>query len=90
MRWLIGLYLAVGIGMLAVGFVATGDCADKNRDIVSDLAFVLEWPGYIYRDVMNGPMSSTQLLHQQACQGGAPIFWPSAPASTSPVPPTSK
>ena len=74
MRSLIYSYLTVGIVLLLVGFYATGDCPDKNTDLLSDLIFVMGWPGYLYRDVAHGSMTTVQSLHQQACGGGLVVF----------------
>src|SRR4051794_30075242 len=69
MRGLLGGYLAIGIIMLLIGFFATGPCPDKNRDIVSNVVFVLGWPVYLYSDVVQGDVTSPQWLHRQACEG---------------------
>ena len=76
MRSLIGLYLSLGIVMLLIGFFASGECHDRNIDVFSNLFFVLGWPGYLYRDVVSGAMTTGQLLHQQACGGGIVVFSP--------------
>jgi hypothetical protein len=78
MRSLITSYLAVGVVMMLVGLFGTGPCPNKNTDMLSDLIFVLGWPGYLYKDVINGPLTTAQLLHQQACAGGVVVF----PAAT--------
>lgn len=70
MRSLVGLYLSIGILLLVVGFFATGPCPNKNRDVVSDVVFVLGWPVYLYDDVAHGNLSAPQWLHRQACEGG--------------------
>ena len=70
MRALITLYLVIGIVLLLLGFFATGDCPDKNTDIVSDVVFVLGWPVYLYDDVVHGNLSAPEWLHRQACEGG--------------------
>lgn len=70
MRSLVGLYLAIGIVLLVIGFVATGPCPNKNNDAVSDTVFVLGWPVYLYDDVAHGNMSAPKWLHRQACEGG--------------------
>jgi hypothetical protein len=76
MRSLISSYLAVGFVLLLIGLFGTGACANKNTDMLSDLIFVLGWPGYLYKDVINGPMTTTQLLHKQACAGGVVVLPP--------------
>src|SRR5438128_458853 len=54
MRALVSFYLAIGIVLLVVGFVATGPCPEKNSDVVSNVVFVLGWPVYLYDDVVHG------------------------------------
>ena len=70
MRSIISLYLVIGIVLLAVGFVGTGDCPNKNTDVVNDVVFVLTWPVGLYGYVIAGPNTPTQWLHKQACEGG--------------------
>ena len=70
MRSLIGFYLSVGIVLLLLGLFATGECPDKNKDVVSNVVFVLGWPVYLYDDVVHGNFSAPQWLHRQACEGG--------------------
>ena len=70
MRSLIGFYLTIGIVLLVIGFVATGPCPDKNKNVVSDVVFVLGWPVYLYDDVAHGNVSAPRWLHRQACEGG--------------------
>ena len=70
MRALVSFYLAIGIVLLVVGFVATGPCPDKNSDVVSNVVFVLGWPVYLYDDVVHGNTAAPQWLHRQACEGG--------------------
>ena len=70
MRSLVGLYLSIGIVLLLVGFFATGPCPEKNKDVVSDVVFVLGWPVYLYDEVLHGEVTSPQWLHRQACEGG--------------------
>lgn len=74
MRALIGFYLAVGVVLLLVGFLGTGECEHHNFDIFSNMIFVLGWPGYLYRDVVYGSLSTGQLLHDQACVGSVVMF----------------
>jgi hypothetical protein len=73
MRALITLYLTIGIVLLLLGFFATGDCPDKNTDVVSDAVFVLGWPVYLYDDVVHGNLSAPEWLHRQACEGGVGV-----------------
>ena len=70
MRSLLILYLVIGIVLLALGFLATGDCPEKNKDVVSNVVFVLGWPVYLYDDVVHGNTAAPQWLHRQACEGG--------------------
>lgn len=70
MRSLISLYLVIGIVLLGVGYVGTGDCPNKNSDVVNDVVFVLTWPVGLYGYVIAGPNTPTQWLHKQACEGG--------------------
>ena len=70
MRALISLYLTIGVVLLVLGFFATGDCPDKNTDVVSDVVFVLGWPVYLYDDVVHGNLTAPEWLHRQACEGG--------------------
>jgi hypothetical protein len=74
MRALVGLYLVIGIVMLVIGFVATGPCPANNKDVVSDVVFVLGWPVYLYDNVAKGNESAPQWLHRQACQGGVVAY----------------
>lgn len=70
MRALVGLYLAIGIILLALGFLATGPCETPNKDALNDAVFVLTWPVSLYGRVIAGPMTPAQWLHTQACGGG--------------------
>jgi hypothetical protein len=70
MRAFISLYLIIGIILLAVGFLATGPCPNKNSDVVNDTVFVLTWPVGLYGYVISGPLSPEEWLHKQACEGG--------------------
>lgn len=79
MRALIGFYLTIGIALLLVGFFATGPCPDKNKDVVSNVVFVVGWPVYLYDDVVKGNVAAPQWLHRQACQGGV-VAYGDAPA----------
>jgi hypothetical protein len=70
MRALVSLYLVIGIVLLAIGFLATGPCPNKNTDIVNDVVFVLTWPVGVYGYVTVGTMTPLDWLHKQACEGG--------------------
>ena len=70
MRPLVSLYLTIGVALLLVGFLATGPCPDKNKDVVSDVVFIVGWPVYLYDDVIQGNATASQWLHRQACEGG--------------------
>jgi hypothetical protein len=74
MRALVGFYVVVGIVLLVLGFVATGPCPQKNKDVVSDVVFVLGWPVYLYDDVVQGNVTAPQWLHRQACEGGVVAY----------------
>lgn len=70
MRSIIALYFIIGIVLLLLGYFATGDCPDKNVDIVNDVVFILTWPVELYGYVITGDMTPQAWLHQQACGGG--------------------
>ncbi len=70
MRVLVGLYLAIGVVLLAIGYLLPGPCPNRNTDIVSDVVFVLTWPVGLYAEVYHGQLSVEEWLRAQACQGG--------------------
>ncbi len=70
MRSIVGLYFLIGIVLLGVGFLATGPCPTRNGDVLDDVVFVLTWPVSLYANVLQGPRSTTEWLHAQACEGG--------------------
>jgi hypothetical protein len=70
MRSITSLYLSVGILLLVIGFFATGECPNKNKDVVSNAVFILGWPVYLYDDVVHGQATAPRWLHRQACEGG--------------------
>lgn len=70
MRSLVSLYLGIGILLLALGYLATGPCPNKNTDAVNDVVFVLTWPVGVYGYVIVGTKTPTEWLHAQACEGG--------------------
>ena len=70
MRALIGLYLVIGIALLAVGFLLPGPCEKRNTDVVSNVVFVLTWPVGLYAEVYRGRYSAQEWLHNQTCAGG--------------------
>jgi hypothetical protein len=72
MRALVGLYLAIGIVLLGIGFLATGPCPNRNSDIVNNLVFVLTWPVGLYAEVYRDHLSVDEWLHAQACRTGGP------------------
>ena len=74
MRSLVGLYLSLGIVLLLIGFFATGACPNRNKNVISDVVFVLGWPVYLYDDVVHGTVTAPQWLHRQACEGGVVAF----------------
>jgi hypothetical protein len=73
MRALVALYLAVGVVLLAIGFLLPGACPNRNTDVVSNIVFVLTWPVGLYAVVYQGKMSAEQWLHRQACEGGGKL-----------------
>jgi hypothetical protein len=73
MRAIIGLYLGIGIALLAMGFLLPGPCQDRNTDVVSNLVFVLTWPVGVYSEVYQGQLSASEWLHRQACEGGGKL-----------------
>lgn len=85
MRSLVGLYLSIGLVLLVVGFVGTGPCPNKNKDVVSDVVFVLGWPVFLYDDVVQGHTAAPQWLHRQACEGGVVAYRPTEERSGSSV-----
>lgn len=70
MRALVGLYIVIGIVLLAIGFLLPGPCENRNTDIVSNAVFVLTWPVGLYAEVYRGHYSVREWLHAQACAGG--------------------
>ena len=70
---LVGLYLAIGVALLAIGFLLPGPCPNRNTDIVSHIVFVLTWPVGLYAQVYQGQLSAEEWLRAQACQGGGPL-----------------
>ena len=70
MRAIVGLYLAIGIALLATGFLLPGPCQNRNTDIVNNIVFVLTWPVGLYAEVYQGQLSAQEWLHRQACGEG--------------------
>jgi hypothetical protein len=70
MRALVGLYLVIGIVLLAIGFLLPGPCENRNTDIVGNVVFVLTWPVGLYAEVYHGKYSVQEWLHAQACGTG--------------------
>ena len=73
MRAVVGLYLAIGIALVAIGFLLPGPCPNRNTDIVSHVIFVLTWPVGLYAQVYQGQLSAEDWLRSQACQAGGPL-----------------
>ena len=73
MRAVILLYFVIGLGLLAIGFVLPGGCANRNTDIVSNIVFVVTWPVGLYAEVFRGHLSAEEWLHAQACKGGGDL-----------------
>jgi hypothetical protein len=93
MRGIVGLYLGIGIVLLAIGFLLPGPCLDPDTDAVSNIVFVLTWPVGLYDQVYHGHLSARDWLRNQACQAGGPLgpkktapsaSAPSAPAASAP------
>ena len=55
MRGLVGLYLAIGIALVAIGFLLPGPCPNRNIDIVNQIVFVLTWPVGLVFGGLSGP-----------------------------------
>jgi hypothetical protein len=70
MRAVVGLYLAIGIALVAIGFVLPGPCLNRNTDIINHVIFVLTWPVGLYAEVYQGHLSAEDWLRAQACQDG--------------------
>jgi hypothetical protein len=87
MRAIVGLYLGIGIALLAIGFLLSGPCLNRNTDVVSNLVFVLTWPVGLYDQVYHGPLSARAWLQAQACNGGKLGPKPAAPAPGAPATP---
>ena len=73
MRGIVGLYLAIGIALVAIGFILPGPCPNRNTDIVSHVVFVLTWPVGLYSEVYQGRLSAEEWLRGQACEGGGKL-----------------
>lgn len=80
MRAIVGLYLGVGIVLLAIGFLLPGPCPERNTEVVSNLVFVLTWPVGLYDRVYHGPLSARAWLRAQACENGGKL----GPKKTAP------
>jgi hypothetical protein len=72
-RAIVGLYLAIGIALVAIGFLLPGPCLNRNTDIVNNMVFVLTWPVGLYSEVYQGHLSAQDWLRAQACQGGGKL-----------------
>jgi hypothetical protein len=70
MRGIVGLYLLIGLILLAIGFVLPEPCPNRNTDIVNHVVFVLTWPVGLYSEVYKGQLSAGEWLQKQACEGG--------------------
>lgn len=70
MRALIALYIAIGVILLVLGYLATGPCETPNKNALNDTVFVLTWPVSLYGYVIHGNLDPTEWLHRQACGGG--------------------
>src|SRR5579884_865712 len=91
MRAIVGLYLGIGIALLAIGFLLSGPCLNLNTDVVSNAVFVLTWPVGLYDQVYHGPRSARAWLRAQACENGGklgpkPTAAPPSAAGARPAP----
>jgi hypothetical protein len=73
LRAIVGLYLAIGIALLAIGFVLPGPCPSRNADVINNIVFVLTWPVGLYAEVYKGRLSAEDWLREQACHGGGKL-----------------
>ncbi|HJU20335.1 MAG TPA: hypothetical protein VJ770_28100 [Stellaceae bacterium] len=90
MRAIVGLYLGIGIALLAVGFLMPGPCLNRNMDAVSNIVFVLTWPVGLHDQVYRGPLSARAWLRAQACESGGglgPKKSAVPPSAAVPIPP---
>jgi hypothetical protein len=87
MRAIVGLYLGIGVALLAVAFLLPGPCFERNTDAVSNIVFVLTWPVGLYDQVYHGPLSARAWLRAQACENGGKLGpKKAAPPATAGVP----
>jgi len=86
MRALIGLYLSIGIALLAIGLLGTGACPNRNTELVSNAVFVLTWPVGLYAEVYQGRLSASQWLHAQVCEAGGRLGPKGTSDEITPVP----
>ena len=73
MRAIVGLYLAIGIALLGIGFLLSGACPNRNTNLVNNIVFVLTWPVGLYSEVYQGHLSAQDWLHAQTCEGGGKL-----------------
>lgn len=81
MRAIVGLYLGIGVALLAAAFLLPGACFERNTGAVSNLVFVLTWPVGLYDQVYHGPLTARRWLHDQACEAGGAL----GPKKTAPA-----
>lgn len=70
MRGLVALYLAIGIVLMAIGYLSPGPCPNPNTGVVNNIVFVLTWPVGLNAEVYRGRFSVREWLHAHACEGG--------------------
>ena len=70
MRGLVALYLAIGVVLMAIGYLLPGPCPNRNTEVVSNIVFVLTWPVGLNAEVYHGRFSVREWLHAHACEGG--------------------
>jgi hypothetical protein len=73
LRAIVGLYLAIGIALLAIGFVLPSPCPNRNTDVINNIVFVLTWPVGLYSEVYKGQLSAEDWLRAQACHDGGKL-----------------
>jgi hypothetical protein len=73
LRAIVGLYLAIGITLVAIGSVLPGPCPNRNTDVINNIVFVLTWPVGLYSEVYKGQLSAEDWLREQACHGGGKL-----------------
>jgi len=64
----------IGVVLLAIAFLLSGPCANRNTEIISNAVFALTWPAGVYSEVYyRGKLSAEDWLHAQACEVGGTL-----------------